>query len=252
MYKLGVASISFRKHTPSEIIKEAAKTGLDAIEWGSDIHAPFNNEKALLEIVKQSQDNNISVSSYGSYYRIGKDKSYEIIPYLEAAKTLGTDTVRIWCGEKGSNETSSDEFSAMVEQGKMISEKARDYGIKLCLECHQWTLTDDYIAALNYINSVSSDNLKMYWQPNQFKTLNYNIESAKALLCCTENLHIFNWDSENRYPLIDAKEVWKDYLKIFKERSRYALLEFMHDDKLETLAETTKELREILRETFLI
>lgn len=248
MFKLGVASISFRNHTPNEIIKEATKSKLDAIEWGSDIHAPCNNKNALKEIVSRSSENGIAISSYGSYYRIGKDKAEEIVPYLEAAKILGTDTVRIWCGEKGSCETDQNEFSAMVEQGNLICEKAKEFNIKLCLECHQWTLTDNYSTALNYINLVASDNLKMYWQPNQFKSFDYNIASAKALLCCTENLHVFNWDSKNRYPLIEAKEVWKDYFEIFKGKSRFALLEFMHDDRLETLSKTASELRKICEE----
>ncbi len=248
MFKLGVASISFRNHTPNEIIKEATKAKLDAIEWGSDVHAPCTDKNTLKEIVNQSRENGIGISSYGSYYRIGKDKTEEIIPYLEAAALLGTDTVRIWCGEKGSGYTTESELSAMIEQGKEIAEKAKEYNIKLCLECHQWTLTDDYNSALNFINRVSSDALQMYWQPNQFKSFEYNIASAKALLNYTENLHVFNWDSENRYPLIKAKETWKSYLEIFKEKPRFALLEFMHDDSLQSLSQTAKELKEICKE----
>lgn len=40
MFYPGLVSISFRNHSPEEIISEAAKCHLHSIEWGSDVHAP--------------------------------------------------------------------------------------------------------------------------------------------------------------------------------------------------------------------
>ena len=40
MYSSGLVSISFRSHTPDEILRAAAESGLTQIEWGSDVHAP--------------------------------------------------------------------------------------------------------------------------------------------------------------------------------------------------------------------
>ena len=39
--KLGLVSVSFRGHTPREILEEMKKVGLSCIEWGSDVHAPY-------------------------------------------------------------------------------------------------------------------------------------------------------------------------------------------------------------------
>ena len=36
MYQTGLVSISFRKHTVEEIIREVRRCGLTHIEWGSD------------------------------------------------------------------------------------------------------------------------------------------------------------------------------------------------------------------------
>ena len=35
---LGLCSISFRKHTPEEILRAMKEVGLSVIEWGSDVH----------------------------------------------------------------------------------------------------------------------------------------------------------------------------------------------------------------------
>ena len=49
-YDLGLVSISFRKHTPEEIIRAAKDAGLSCIEWGSDVHAPPRDLERLREI----------------------------------------------------------------------------------------------------------------------------------------------------------------------------------------------------------
>ena len=98
MFRLGLVSISFRDKTPLEIIKAAADAGLSCIEWGSDVHAPFSDTKKLTEIKKECEANGITCCSYGTYYRIGQNTDSEIMPYIEAAKILGTDVLRLWGG----------------------------------------------------------------------------------------------------------------------------------------------------------
>ena len=39
-YNLGLCSVSFRKHTPEEILRAMKDAGLSVIEWGSDVHCP--------------------------------------------------------------------------------------------------------------------------------------------------------------------------------------------------------------------
>ena len=51
MYNTGLVSISFRGHTPEEILKAMAQAGLDRIEWGSDVHAPCGDVENLEKIV---------------------------------------------------------------------------------------------------------------------------------------------------------------------------------------------------------
>ena len=52
MYQLGLVSISFRKIEPMALMEAVSKAGLTCIEWGSDVHAPCNDEARLTEIVE--------------------------------------------------------------------------------------------------------------------------------------------------------------------------------------------------------
>lgn len=248
MFKTAVASVSFRPYRAEEIIKAAKESGIDAIEWGSDIHAPVGDTKALKKIRDLSKDFGVGVSSYGSYYRLGKDDPKDIKAYINAAGILGTDCIRIWCAEKASAEIGDTELKKLISDGKAVSRIAKENNITLCLECHPFTLTDDYKASLNFIESVDSPNLKMYWQPNQFKSEKYNLLSAKALAPVTENLHVFHWDSEyKKYPLCEGTYIWEKYLSFFKEKDHNLILEFMHDDRLKTLKSTAETLREFIK-----
>lgn len=248
MFKTAVASVSFRPYKAEEIIKAAKESGIDAIEWGSDIHAPVNDTEALKKIRDLSKVFGVGVSSYGSYYRLGKDDPKDIKAYINAAGILGTDCIRIWCAEKASAEIGNTELKKLISDGKAVSRIAKENNITLCLECHPFTLTDDYKASLNFIEAVDSPNLKMYWQPNQFKSEKYNLLSAKALAPVTENLHVFHWDSEyKKYPLCEGTYIWEKYLSFFKEKDHNLILEFMHDDRLKTLKSTAETLREFIK-----
>ena len=97
MFKTAVASVSFRPYKAEEILKAAKESGIEAIEWGSDVHAPVDDTEVLKKIRDLSKDFGVEVSSYGSYYRLGKDNPEVIKAYINAARILGTDCIRIWC-----------------------------------------------------------------------------------------------------------------------------------------------------------
>ncbi len=108
-YGIGIVSVSFRDRAPSEIMGEMKRCGLSLVEWGSDIHAPCNDIARLEEISEMQQQFNIRCSSYGTYFRLGVTPIDELVSYINAAKALGTDVLRLWCGNKsGDAYTDSD------------------------------------------------------------------------------------------------------------------------------------------------
>lgn len=248
MYKLGLVSISFRKHSPEEIILAAKKAGLECIEWGSDVHAPYNDTEKLNSIAALQKEHGIYCSSYGTYFRLGVSEIEELPQYITAAKTLGTDILRLWCGDKAYAEYSKEEKELLFAECKKAAKIAESENVTLCMECHNHTFTDEIEAALELMQSVNSPAFRMYWQPNQFKTVQQNMDYAENISEYTRHLHVFNWSGDERYPLEESIEIWEKYLEKFKGE-RALLLEFMPDDDINSLSREADSLRKITNKT---
>ena len=240
-YNFGLCSISFRKHTPEEILRQMKAVGLSVIEWGSDVHCPPENAKEIDGLQKQY---GIKCCSYGTYFRLGVTPICELEQYIKAARTLGTDILRLWCGDKNSQDYTESEKRELFAACKAAAKIAEAEGVTLCMECHNKTYTNAKDAALGLIEEVASPHLRMYWQPNQHREQEENIAYAKAIAPYTVNIHVFNWKGKEKYPLQDAKDIWREYLSCF-DGEKNLLLEFMPDGKLETLAREAQAMKEI-------
>lgn len=250
MFETGLTSISFRPHTIEEILGAASRAGLHQMEFGSDVHVPAG-DLALAHAVRQETEScGMAAGSYGSYFRLGTsaDPAAAIVPYLDTADALGASVIRIWGGTVGSKDLTDAQFDALAAEGQQLAETAAARGKVLALECHPGTLTDEYPSALRYMTAVDHPSIRMYWQPNQNHDHAYNLEAAEALVPYTTNIHVFSWEIRNgrlvKLPLAAHADRWHEYLSIFARHggTHSLLLEFMHDDRLESLAETAAEL----------
>ena len=242
-YKLGLVSVSFRGCSPTEILTAMKAAGLDYIEWGSDVHAPPGKAEELALLQKSY---GIACCSYGTYFRLGVTPMEELPAYIAAAKRLGTDILRLWCGNKNSEEYTEEEKEELFSACRAAADIAEESGVVLCMECHNKTYTNRKEAAFELMQTVGSESFRMYWQPNQHRTEAENLEYAGLLSSYTVNIHVFNWKGKEKYPLGDAKALWKKYLDCF-DTDRALLLEFMPDGKLETLTAEAGALREIIK-----
>lgn len=243
MSKLGLVSVSFRNHSPREVLESMKGCGLLYIEWGSDVHAP--PEKAG-EIAALQREYGIECCSYGTYFKLGITPISELARYISAAKILGTYILRLWCGDKNSEDYTAAEKAVLFKDCKAAADIAKKNGVILCMECHNNTYTNKKESALELMREISSDNFRMYWQPNQYTTEQENIEYAKLLSGYTEHLHVFNWNGKEKYPLAGAAGIWKKYIKCF-DKNKTLLLEFMPDGKLESLKTEAAVLKEITK-----
>mgnify|MGYP002524538276 FL=1 len=250
MFTTGLTSITFRGLSVEEIAGAARANGLRAIEWGSDVHVLPGDLARAAYVRDLTARSGLIVSSYGSYYRLGAeaDPAAAFAPYIASAEALGAPIIRIWGGSKGSAQLSDAEFDALAAEGRTLAALAAEHGLTLSLECHPGTVTDEYAPALRYLRAVDHPAMRTYWQPNQNFSFEYNLESARALAPYTTNIHVFSWDATQgafcRYPLAHFADRWHAYLNIFRAQpgDRALLLEFMHDDRVETLPETAAEL----------
>ncbi len=244
----GICSVSFRGFSPTEILEEMKKAGLSRIEWGSDLHAPADGEKALFQLADLQKEREITCSSYGTYFRVGITPAEELIRYIRAARILGTSTLRLWAGNKDSENFTQAEKEAFFKECRSLALLAEHEGVKLCMECHNKTFTNRYESALELMKAVDSHAFRMYWQPNQFRSDEENVASAKALAPYTENVHVFYWREKEKFPLAEGKEIWNLYLSCFSGKETL-LLEFMPDGKLESLTTEANTLKMICEET---
>ena len=246
---LGLVSISFRKHEPAAIVQAVKDAGLTAIEWGGDVHMPHGDVARAAEVRALCDAAGLTLPEYGSYYRAGATDPAVFDGVLAVAETLGTPVIRFWAGDKPTDGLSGAEYGRIVEDVVRICDLAAAKGIVLCPEWHQGTLTDEYHTALRFFRDVGRPNLQTFWQPNQFRPLAYNLDALAAVLPFVRTVHVFSWQREKWLPLAAGAEDWKQYLALLKTAPRCYMLEFMHDNRLESLPETAATLREWLAES---
>ena len=242
--RLGLVSVSFRKHSVQEIIDAAAECGLECIEWGSDKHAPCNDIDALRAIADAQMAAGLRCCSYGTYFKLGETPLDTLPQYISAARILGTDTLRLWCGTKSTDLYSAEDAARLIDQCRQAALIAEQAGVKLCLECHRNTYTETKEGALRLMEAVNSAAFRMYWQPNQGRSIEENVEYAALLAPYIEHIHVFQWKGAERFPLAQGIDEWRSYLKAIGGEHTL-LLEFMPDDLIATLKSETQALRQI-------
>ena len=119
---------------------------------------------------------------------------------------------------------------------------AAERGMTLCSEFHLRTFNDCPESA----RLLAEAGVGTYWQPFQTLPPEENLRIAAALGEAVRTVHVFNWAGGDRFPLADAIDDWRRYLGVLPE-ARTLLLEFMPDDRLETLAAESEALRRIAK-----
>ena len=245
MFKTGLASVSFRNLPVGEIIKLTVKSGLSAIEWGSDVHAPKDDAGKLKRIKEQMDAAGIYTSSYGTYFRIGETTTDELSEYVSAANALGTKILRLWCGRKNYGDMTEKEQKAIIEESKKAAMIAERAGVVLCMECHNNSFTNCIDGAIHLMRDVDSEAFRMYWQPSPLFDEKTNIEYAEKISAYTYNIHVFNRSASGPFPLSQGISTWKKYLSCF-DGSQHLLLEFMPDGSQGSLPREALALRQLI------
>lgn len=247
-YQLGLVSVSFRQHSPKEILEVTRAVGLSCIEWGSDVHAPCRDVERLREIAALQREYGIFCSSYGTYFRLGETPAEELEAYIQASRILGTNILRLWCGVKSGKDMTNEERDALLDVCRRAAKVAEASGVTLCMECHKRTFTENPDDAIWLMKSVNSPRFRMYWQPFQWQCSEQNIDNAKKIAPFAEHIHVFNWKGSEKLPLADAVGEWQEYIKVFST-PRTLLLEFMPNGRLEELVREADTLKTIVGES---
>ena len=250
MLRSGLTSISFRQLSVDAIIALAVEAKLDGIEWGGDVHVPHGDVALAKEVRRKTEAAGLTVCSYGSYYNCSKDGD-SFTQVLDSAEALGAPVIRVWAGNQGSAEASSEYRAAFVAQLRRDVIAATERNITIGLEYHGDTLTDTQASAHQILKEVGLPELKLYWQPRTCGTFEGDIPELEAALPVMSHVHCFHWGPggwTDRLPLSDGIEAWTAYLDMIRqaEGDRYIIFEFVKNDAPEQLLEDASVLRTML------
>jgi 3-dehydroshikimate dehydratase len=248
MIQSGLVSVTFRQLPPSQIIELVRQSGLQAIEWGGDIHVPHGEVKRAREVRQMTEQVGLKVSSYGSYYQAGcEENSAPFEEILATARELNAPTVRVWAGNQGSELADTDWREQVLEDSKRISALAAAEGINIAYEYHEATLTDTPESACWLLNKVNLDNVRSYWQPPMGLDQAERLRSLQVILPWLSNLHIFNQTGDAPEPLIEGISEWARYMDIVNNLpgERFGLIEFVKGDSPDQFLEDAEALKKI-------
>jgi len=237
--KTGLVSITFRKLSPAEVVALVKQAGLDAIEWGGDIHVPHGNLERAREVATLTREAGLESLCYGSYYRLGdsEEKGLSFSSVLDTAAALGVPSIRVWAGAKASAEADEAYRDKVVQNSIAICEQAARHNITICYEFHGYTLTDTQDSARRLLHDAAHPNLKILWQPPNGMDPALSAAGLIEFLPQVHHLHVFHWwpTSADRFPLAAGAENWSRYLNILRneKRSLPLLIEFVAGDSTE-------------------
>ncbi len=231
----GLASVTFRKLTPRQIVDLAAAAGLDAIEWGGDVHVPHGDLAAARDARALTADAGLAVASYGSYYRAGKSEAEGLAfpAVLATAQALDAPVIRVWAGAQGSA-AAAPEYRALIARDlRRIGAMARAAGLMAALEFHVNTLTDTAASAIQLLDEVGPGaGVRTYWQPPVGRAAADCCADLRLLAGHLAHLHVHYFDpaARRQRPLAEGAAAWRQYLALAAPAPgarRHALLEFV-------------------------
>ncbi len=249
--KSGLVSVSLRKLSVLEVVRLASEAGLECIEWGGDIHVPHGDLAAARLAAKVTADHGMSVSSYGSYLRLGAEGNPSLESVVETAATLGAPTIRVWAGKKSSAEATVEDQALVVEAALAAATLAAASGLSISYEFHANTLTDTAESAAKLFALTPHDAIHSFWQPPNGAGVDEALASLEVALPRLSNVHAFHWwpDPATRLPLVEGRDRWTRYLDRIRLTGLQpdVLLEFLPCDDAALLSTEAATLRELLK-----
>ncbi|MES9589823.1 sugar phosphate isomerase/epimerase family protein [Streptomyces sp. NPDC088190] len=244
----GICSVTFRRLPAAEVARLAADAGLEAVEWGADVHAPPGDPDTVRAAREASDRHGLICCSYGSYFRAAPGETAGFPGIARAAALLGAPRVRVWAGGAGSDAATPRERSGTAAGLREAARIAADHGLELALEFHGGTLTDTVASTVRLLDEVGADNLRTYWQPPQNAPAEEALAGLRALVERVSAVHVFSWwPGNHRLPLADRADLWSEVFDLLNARGvpLDALLEFVPGDDPAVLAREAGTLRRV-------
>lgn len=244
--KKGLISVTFRSLGRDKITELAKEAELDSIIWGGDVHVPHGDLAAAKDARELCHGAGIDTGVYGSYYKLADD-GYDTV--YDTALALGSGVVRIWAGPKGTADTSEAERADITRRLVRAADAAKEKGLTLAFEYHGGTLTDNAEGALRLLHDADRDNIRLHWQPNQYRDLDFNVRALGLVAPYVDAVHVFAWRGNDKFPLSTQEYEWRTYFDILAKHGscKLAALEFVPVECRDDLMRDAETLAGLLR-----
>jgi sugar phosphate isomerase/epimerase len=251
MLYTGLVSITFRQLKPARIVDLVRQAGLDSIEWGGDVHVPPGDVQRARDVAQMTRDAGLTVSAYGSYYRLRPDEPTPFEAVLATAVELGAPTIRVWAGDKASADVDYTYRQRIISESRRVADLAAAENITLSYEYHRNTLTDNRRSAVKLLDVAQHPQIKSFWQPNANTAPHERLADLEALEPWLTNVHVFQWGPggyQDRRLLADGTAEWATYLEKIASipGDRHLSIEFVLDDKPEIFLQDAATLKQWL------
>lgn len=232
----GLVSITYRSLGAADIIRLAADSGLQAIEWGADVHVPPGDLERARRVAKETRTAGLAVSSYGSYYKAGSAPA-SFADILETALALEAPRIRVWAGTLDADQAEGEARRAVTDDLRRVVDLAARQGVRVAVEFHAGTLTSTAASARTLLQDVPE--LESYWQPRAGIGSGEALEDLSVLSQRVVHAHVFHWHPHwERHPLAVGAACWPIYMKALHDLGRpiHVQLEYVKDDRPEQLS----------------
>lgn len=248
MIATGLVSVTFRGLAPDQIVTLVSRAGLEAIEWGGDVHVPHGDVKTAQTVRRMTLDAGLQLPSYGSYYRVGERAAVPFEAVLETAVALGAPVIRVWAGTRGSGEADAGTWARVIDDSLRIAALAASAGLRIAYEYHGNTLTDTDAAAQRLLEAVDHPAVGTYWQLREGVSLGEQLAGLRAVLPRLDHLHVQASQEGARAPLATMVETWQHILGLVRDtgRAHCAMIEFVRGDSPEQFLEDAAVLRQMV------
>ncbi len=246
-FKIGLASVTFRQKTTREIVDICKQAEVNYIEWGGDVHVKTLEDAHGVKTL--CDENGITICSYGSYFNPLTYDEVQWTDICKIAESMGAGSIRIWLGKKDSEDTSEEEYQLLVENTKKMCDIASRHSLLVCPECHDNTFNNNTDAILRFINDLSRDNFKTYFQSRYFR-MEYDLDRIDRTYDYIENVHVSYRDLKREQRFREKNPKYIDTLLekfISKGFESTVLVEFTQGDSEKNFYDDVKKLKEILK-----
>lgn len=253
-----LCSVTFRSMSAEELVVMASRNGVEAIEWGADVHVPAGDLQRAREVAEHCRQHDITAASYGSYVRAGDADArpaFELA--LASANALGAGNIRVWAGRHNASQYDAEACAGIANELASMADMAYEQGISVSVEFHRNTLTERVEDAVTLLQQAAHKNLFSYWQPVPGRRTEERLQEISALTPWLGHLHVFHWlpanERDERRPLAEGVDLWKPVMSAWQTspawpHERLAMLEFVANDAPEQFVEDMAILRQLCRE----